>query len=637
MARIVGRGRYATETYPGGPAGFGGGGTGPTGPTGTPGSATNTGATGPTGPSGPTGSTGAASTVTGPTGTSGATGPSGPTGTPGGASNTGATGPTGPANGPTGPTGAAGDAGATGPSGPTGAASNVTGPTGATGSTGAASSVTGPTGPTNFRVQVTAADTTPDYLNAKTANGSLITRTVLNPGANEQLRIGITPSVTDGQAIITIGGVPTWSTNFQAQNLFTSGIYYAGSTVTNGEAAGSVVAVQTGAATVRGIISVQHSTDTAEARFFGMKSRGTRAAPVTVTNGDGVAKLMSAGYDGANYVASAEISFEVSGAVAVGSVPQAIIFRAGTSSPGTDRLKIFPSGTYNVQVSNSMEIAEVLAIHDSGLASPVAGTGTIRLPKGFRLYYRNAANTNNVQGIITDSVTNNLQLGDDALTPILQIRALTTFTIDINGTTRFTMNANRSEFTPVELSFIRTVVDPIIIQQAGISLPARKLWIHAQSVTLGGADGDGGVLNLSGGTPDGNGLMGASRMSLNRNETFALSQTMVEVTEVALGRRVLALVRTTAVSTTELPANTGDGIIYVGNAQVNPSADAVTGFVHYSDGARPAWRFNGINLRLNGTSATANAGAGAAVPATVDRFLDINISGTQLKVPAFAA
>ena len=86
----------------------------------------------------PTGPTGAASTVTGPTGVTGAAGVTGPTG------QTGATGATGP-TGRTGPTGV---------TGPTGLASTTTGPTGATGpiSTGAtgATGVMGPTGPTGW-------------------------------------------------------------------------------------------------------------------------------------------------------------------------------------------------------------------------------------------------------------------------------------------------------------------------------------------------------------------------------------------------------------------------------------------------------------------------------------------------------
>ena len=98
--------------------------TGPTGPqvTGPTGAASTV-----TGPTGSTGSTGAASDVTGPTGSVGPTGSTGPASTV-----TGPTGSTGPASTVTGPTGS------TGPSvtGPTGAASTVTGPTGSTGSVG---------------------------------------------------------------------------------------------------------------------------------------------------------------------------------------------------------------------------------------------------------------------------------------------------------------------------------------------------------------------------------------------------------------------------------------------------------------------------------------------------------------------
>jgi hypothetical protein len=86
MAHIVGRGRYARETYPEGPGGGSGGGTGPTGPSNGP--TGETGTTGVTGPTGPTGVNGAATNT-------GATGPTGPTGVPGTATNTGSTGPTG--------------------------------------------------------------------------------------------------------------------------------------------------------------------------------------------------------------------------------------------------------------------------------------------------------------------------------------------------------------------------------------------------------------------------------------------------------------------------------------------------------------------------------------------------------------
>lgn len=111
MTRIIGRGRYASETFPE-PRSPGGGSTGPTGAAGAPGT------TGPTGPSvrGATGATGAPG-AQGPTGPS--QGPTGPTGArgPTGPSSAGATGPTGP-HGSTGATGPSGAAGATGPTGP---------------------------------------------------------------------------------------------------------------------------------------------------------------------------------------------------------------------------------------------------------------------------------------------------------------------------------------------------------------------------------------------------------------------------------------------------------------------------------------------------------------------------------------
>jgi hypothetical protein len=93
MSHIIGKGRYASETYPE-RGGLGGGGTGTTGatgstgstgPTGLPGVSANTGATGSTGPTGRTGSTGNTGSTgsTGPTGNVGNTGPTGSTGSTG--------------------------------------------------------------------------------------------------------------------------------------------------------------------------------------------------------------------------------------------------------------------------------------------------------------------------------------------------------------------------------------------------------------------------------------------------------------------------------------------------------------------------------------------------------------------------
>jgi hypothetical protein len=464
-------------------------------------------------------------------------------------------------------------------------------------------------------------------LDPKIADGALITSTVINLGLNEKLRIGITPSVTDGQAIITIGGVPTWSTNFQAENLYTTGIYYAGSTVTNGEAAGSVVAVQTGSSALRGIISAQHSTDTNGAFFVGMKNRGTRAAPTVVANGDGVMRLVSAGYDGAAYIQSATLSGEVDGVVAIGSVPQALVFRTGTSGAPTERLRLSSSGTYPTKVTGAMSISTQL-----GMGATPALVGTIRLSNGSSCTARNALNTADLN-VFSATAGNAIFIGDDAQVLQVQLRAKTDVIVDINTVSQFTINTTRVEITtPSELSFSRNVASPVFTQQPSLGA-SNTLRIAAQTTTNPGSNG--GRLDLAGGVGSGTGLAGGVRLSLQTqvpNDTA-----MVELAELAASRRVLSLVRLADITTTQMPANTGDGVIYVGNAQTNPSADAVTGHVYYSDGAKPAWRFNSINLRLDGTSATANAGGGAAVPGNVDRFLQIDIGGTTLKIPCFAA
>jgi hypothetical protein len=495
-----------------------------------------------------------------------------------------------------------------------------------------------PTSVGDHKVQVTAADTTPDYLFPKLAAGALIALAVLNPAANEDVEIGIAPSATNGQAIITIGGVPTWSTNFQGQSLFTTGNYYAGSTTTNGEALGSVVAVQTGSASVRGIVSAQHSTDINSARFVGMKSRGTRAAPTIIVNGDTISRFVAMGYDGANYIGSAEISFEAIGVVAAGSVPQGIIFRTGTTGAPNTKFSILSGATYNVKVNSAMEVEFAFAVHGTAIATPVSASGDIRLRSAGGIFARNAANSADFR-IIDSDASNNVQVGQDTVVPAISLRATTTILGVIGGVSQFTVNTTRFEITtPAELSFARGIASPVITQQPRIVVgTAQDLWMHAQSVNAAGGNGTGGRLLLTGGKPDGTLLPGTVQLSLNLDDTAANTETMVEVAEVATGRRVLALVRTQVITTTQMPANTGDGVIYVADAQTNPTGNPVTGHIYYSDQSRPAWRFNGINLRLDGTSATATAGGGAAVPANVAAFLQIDIGGTTFKIPYFAA
>ncbi len=64
----------------------------------------------------------------------------------------------------------------------------------------------------------------------------------------------------------------------------------------------------------------------------------------------------------------------------------------------------------------------------------------------------------------------------------------------------------------------------------------------------------------------------------------------VELTEVATTRRVLALCRFANITTTELPANTGDGVVYLGNVVSAPTASPVSGGIGWANSGQLRWR-----------------------------------------------
>lgn len=64
----------------------------------------------------------------------------------------------------------------------------------------------------------------------------------------------------------------------------------------------------------------------------------------------------------------------------------------------------------------------------------------------------------------------------------------------------------------------------------------------------------------------------------------AASTTYFEVTEVAAGRHVISLVRGAELTTTQMPASTGDGVVYLANAATDPSANSVGGGILYESG-----------------------------------------------------
>ncbi len=104
---------------------------------------------------------------------------------------------------------------------------------------------------------------------------------------------------------------------------------------------------------------------------------------------------------------------------------------------------------------------------------------------------------------------------------------------------------------------------------------------------------NGGNVHLQSGRAATNGTSGrrgAVRLELGEDT----ADSMLEAAEPVLGQRVLALCqRGSGVTSTQMPASTGDGVAYWANAGTVPSANAVGGGIQYANAGAGTWRGSG--------------------------------------------
>lgn len=117
------------------------------------------------------------------------------------------------------------------------------------------------------------------------------------------------------------------------------------------------------------------------------------------------------------------------------------------------------------------------------------------------------------------------------------------------------------------------------IQQASTTSSCQDLNITAQSSTSG--IHAGGYVNVIGGSKSGPTIKGGVRLKMN------LTETHLELTEPALGQRVLALLNGSPITTSQMPVSSGDKVIYIADALTAPAADPIDGFILYSSGGSP--------------------------------------------------
>ena len=135
-----------------------------------------------------------------------------------------------------------------------------------------------------------------------------------------------------------------------------------------------------------------------------------------------------------------------------------------------------------------------------------------------------------------------------------------------------------------------TAATASISQAINIVGAGSAMTISAQTAKAGSA-ANGGPLALIGGFGDTpGGLAGAIRLQIK-----AANTTVLECAEVVSGNRVLALGLLANLTSTQMPANTGDGVLFLANRAIVPSANSVGGGIIYCEAGA---------LKYRGTSGT---------------------------------
>lgn len=112
--------------------------------------------------------------------------------------------------------------------------------------------------------------------------------------------------------------------------------------------------VDTNTATTHGVIIHKVGTDANSSRLTFRKARGTYASPTAVANGDFIGSFAAGPYSGSSYLdGTARITANVNGTVTTTSVPTDLQFHTGTTTGGTERMRIFSDGNISIGSTTS--------------------------------------------------------------------------------------------------------------------------------------------------------------------------------------------------------------------------------------------------------------------------------------------
>lgn len=249
-----------------------------------------------------------------------------------------------------------------------------------------------------------------------------------------------------------------------------------------------------------------------------------------------------------------------------------------------------PSWTTNFQ-ANDITTTGNLLLGSGTLAS----TGTLRLPNTATIVGRNSTAAD--IAMMSTAASGVLTIGGANPTrpTTLNVDAATTLNLQIAGTSKLIITTVPSFQTDV--TFQQSSAKLLSMEVKGSDNPPVSLTIRGQNAfaSATGVNRNGGILLLEGGArTDTNGRRGGVQIAMNGTTEIGVELIDVQAGATAASR-ILALLRGSAITTTEMPTNTGDMVCYIGNCATAPTASSVSGGIIYCEAGA---------LKYRGTSGT---------------------------------
>jgi hypothetical protein len=264
------------------------------------------------------------------------------------------------------------------------------------------------------------------------------------------------------------------------------------------------------------------------------------------------------------------------------------------------------------KISPNFGAQDVVTTGTYSSGSNPATTGNVRIVNNGSVRFRNNANSSDIIALNV-STGDAVSLGDSSALAV--VLSSSTVLLRPAGTDRFALTDTVAEYRLSTVQFDTAVTSPVLNQETDstASVTGDTFTINAQdcsgttSVTAGAMAIRGGNATGASGTRNGGGLTLASgtgatsdgNVTINRGSTAVFSATstatavgnstiLVEGASIS-GRKFVSLARGSALSATQVPTNTGDGVLYLSACTTAPTANPVGGQLLWVDSSGNLW------------------------------------------------